>query len=141
MLDATGGASFSPPFSSRQKVALLAGCKERWFATQFVTLTLTLISPYLTLSQPNVAKGKFRPKFQISFSKILRNKWHHVKVQAENFLLNGHIIGLSKVGVTSQNSIKHSGSERVNGIRILESGKLLLVESGMVGFGIRNTAH
>ena len=48
---------------------------------------------FLTLSQPNVAKGKFRPKFQISFSKILRNKWHHVKVQAESFHLNGHIIG------------------------------------------------
>ena len=65
-----------------------------------------------------------------------------MKVQAENFLLNGHIIGLSKVGVTLQNSIKHSGSERVKlGIRILESGKLLLVESGIVGFGIRNTAH
>ena len=28
----------------------------------------------------------------------------------------------------------------VKGIRILESGKLLLVESGIVGFGIRNTA-
>ena len=64
-----------------------------------------------------------------------------MKVQAENFLLNGHIIGLSKVGVTLQNSIKHSGSERVKGIRILESGKLLLVESGIVGFGIRNTAQ
>ena len=47
----------------------------------------------LTLSLPNVAKGKFRPNFQISFSKILRNKWHHVKVQAESFHLNGHIIG------------------------------------------------
>ena len=64
-----------------------------------------------------------------------------MKVQAENFLLNGHIIGLSKVGVTLQNSIKHSGSERVKGIRILECGKLLLVESGIVGFGIRNTAQ
>ena len=47
----------------------------------------------LTLSLPNVAKRKFRPKFQISFSNILRNKWHHVKVQAESFHLNGHIIG------------------------------------------------
>ena len=42
----------------------------------------------LTLSLPNMAKGKFRPKFQILFSKILRNKWHHVKVQAESFHLN-----------------------------------------------------
>ena len=44
-----------------------------------------------TLSLPNVAKGKFRPKFHISFSKILRKKWHHVKVQAESFHLNGHL--------------------------------------------------
>ena len=28
----------------------------------------------LTLSEPNVAKGKFRPNFQILFSKILTNK-------------------------------------------------------------------
>ena len=28
----------------------------------------------LTLSVPNVAKGKFRPNFQISFSKIVTNK-------------------------------------------------------------------
>ena len=47
----------------------------------------------LTLSLPNVSKGKFRPNFQISFSKILRNKWHHVKVPAETFHLNGHIKG------------------------------------------------
>ena len=31
-------------------------------------------STRLTLSLPNVAKGKFLPNFQISFSKILRNK-------------------------------------------------------------------
>ena len=39
-----------------------------------------------------------------------------MKVQAESFHLNGHIIGFrpdSKVRVTLQNSIKHSGSERV----------------------------
>ena len=47
----------------------------------------------LTLSLPNVAKGKFRPNFQISFSKILRNTLLHAKVQAESFHLNGHIIG------------------------------------------------
>ena len=47
----------------------------------------------LTLSLPNVAKGKFRPNIQILFSKILTNKWHHVKVQAESFHLNGDIIG------------------------------------------------
>ena len=28
----------------------------------------------LTLSLPNVAKGKFRPNFQISVSKIMKNK-------------------------------------------------------------------
>ena len=28
----------------------------------------------LTLSVPNVAKGKFRPNFQISVSKIMKNK-------------------------------------------------------------------
>ena len=39
----------------------------------------------LTLSLPNVAKGKFRLNFQISFSKILTNTWHHVKVQAKSF--------------------------------------------------------
>ena len=32
----------------------------------------------LTLSLPNLAKGKFRPNFQISFCEILKNKWHHV---------------------------------------------------------------
>ena len=43
---------------------------------------------------PNVAKGKFRPNFQISFSKILTNKYkHHVKVQEEGLHVNGHIIG------------------------------------------------
>ena len=40
-----------------------------------------------------VAKGKFRPNFQISFSKILTNNWQNVTVQAESFHLNGHIIG------------------------------------------------
>ena len=50
-------------------------------------------APVLTLSLPNVAKGKFRPNLQISFSKILTNKEHHVKVQVESFHLNGHIIG------------------------------------------------
>ena len=51
------------------------------------------MSSVFTLSLPNVAKGKFRPNFKISFSKILTNKWHLVKVQAESFHLNGHIIG------------------------------------------------
>ena len=34
-----------------------------------------------------------KANFQISFSKILTNKQHLVKVQAESFHLNGHIIG------------------------------------------------
>ena len=40
------------------------------------TITLSILSHavVLTLSLPNVAKGKFRPNFQISFSKIVRNK-------------------------------------------------------------------
>ena len=37
-----------------------------------VLFWLFLIS--LTLSLPNVAKGKFRPNVQISFCKILKNK-------------------------------------------------------------------
>ena len=59
--------------------------------TQACTGLEPLIS--LTLSLPNVAKGKFRPNFHISFSKILTNKQNHVKVQEESFHLNGHIIG------------------------------------------------
>ena len=53
---------------------------------------ITTVHTGLTLSLPNVAKGKFRPDFQISFCKILKNN-NHVKVQAESFHLNGHIIG------------------------------------------------
>ena len=60
--------------------------------TKQVHLQQTSIIQDLTLSLPNVVKGKFRPNFHISFSKILTNKWHHVKVQAESFHLNGHII-------------------------------------------------
>ena len=47
----------------------------------------------LTLSLPSLAKSKFRPNFQILFCEILKNKQHHVKVQAERIHLNGHIIG------------------------------------------------
>ena len=45
-----------------------------------------------------------------------------MKVQAESFHLNGHIIGFrphTKVRVTLQNSIKHSGSEKVERIQNL----------------------
>ena len=47
----------------------------------------------LTLSLPNLAKSKFRPNFQISFSEILKNKYRHVKVQVESSHMNGHIVG------------------------------------------------
>ena len=48
---------------------------------------------FANVINPFTAKGKFRPNFQISCSKILTNKQHHMKVQAESFHLNGHIIG------------------------------------------------
>ena len=47
----------------------------------------------LTLSLPNSAKSTFGPNFQISFCESWENKWHHVKVEAESFHLNGHIVG------------------------------------------------
>ena len=48
----------------------------------------------------------------------MRNKWHLVKVQAESFNSSEwshHRISSidSKVRVTSQNPLKHAGSERV----------------------------
>ena len=76
----------------------------------------------ITLSLPNVAKGKFRPNFQISFSKILRNKFHQAKVQAESFHLNGHIIGFrpqtQKLESLYKTLSKNSGSERANNIKL-----------------------
>ena len=79
-----------------------------------------------TLSLSNVAKGKFRPNFQISFSKIVRNKiascestgrelsfeWSHHRISSTD----------SKVRVTLQNSIKHSGGERVKMKKIQNNG-------------------
>ena len=62
------------------------------FLTKYTKLQRAILTG-LTLLLPNVAKGKFRPKFQISFSNVLTNKSHHVKAQAESFHLNGHIIG------------------------------------------------
>ena len=64
----------------------------------------------------NLAKGKFGPDFQISFCKILENKWHHVRVRAESFHLNGHITGFRPHTQKLSHLIKlylHSGSERV----------------------------
>ena len=80
----------------------------------------------LTLSLPNVAKGKFRPNLQISFSKNfdkqiascestgreLSFEWSHHRILSID----------SKVTVTLQNTIKHSGSERVKNCE--EKGKL-----------------
>ena len=60
-----------PDYSPHNTMSVEFGIFEEVYPRQFLTLSL-----------PNVAKGKFRPKFQISFSKILRNKWRHVKVQA-----------------------------------------------------------
>ena len=77
---------------------------------------------FLTLSLPNVAKGKFLPNFQISnsFSKILRNKWHYVKVQAESFHLNDHIIRfrpqtqkLESPYITSSNTLAVKGLTQI----------------------------
>ena len=70
----------------------------------------------LTLSLPNVAKGKFRPNIQISFSEILTNQRHHVKVQAESFHLNGHIIGFRPQTQELESLYKtpsSNGSERI----------------------------
>ena len=63
---------------------------------------------YLTLSLPNLAESKFRPNFHISFrestGRELSLEWSHHRMLSTK----------SKVRVTLQNSIKHSGSERVN---------------------------
>ena len=80
-------------------------------------------SQSLTLSLPNVVKGKFRPDFQISFSNILKFEkqkvpcvstgrelsfeWSHHRISSTN----------AEVTVTFQNSIKHSGSDRIKGLQ------------------------
>ena len=86
----------------------------------FIYLFIYLFT-YLTLSLPNVVKGKFRPDLQISFSKHFEKQkvpcvstgrelsfeWSHHRISSTN----------AKVTVTFQNSIKHSGSERVKDSR------------------------
>ena len=67
----------------------------------------------------------------LKYRQELSFEWSHYRISST----------YSKVRVTLQNPIKHFGSERVKGIRILESGKFLPVESGILGFGIRNTAQ
>ena len=47
----------------------------------------------LIFSRPEVAKGKIRQNFQISFCKMLSDKWYHVKVPLKGFYLNGHTVG------------------------------------------------
>jgi len=47
----------------------------------------------LTLLLPRVPKMRIEEKSQISFCKILKYKWRHVKVLLKRFHLNGHIIG------------------------------------------------
>ena len=64
----------------------------------------------LTLSLPNVVKGKFRPDFQISFSNNLKNKKYHVKVQAGSFHLNGRIVGFRPQTQTLQSPFKTPSS-------------------------------
>ena len=51
---------------------------DDWLKDGTMTATLSwnrrILKTLLTLSLPNVAKGKFRPNIQISFSKMLTNK-------------------------------------------------------------------
>ena len=80
----------------------------------------------LSLSLPNVAKGKFRPNFQMLFSKILRNKWHHVKVQAESFHLNGHIIGFRPQTQKLESPYKTpSNTLAVKGLKATENARAI----------------
>ena len=62
-------------------VNLLGACTQdglyHLFTLRLNSFTFALVylcTLFLTLSLPNVAKGKFRPNFQTSFSKIVRNK-------------------------------------------------------------------
>ena len=91
-----------------------------YFFSRYVRKVVSSVS--LTPSLPHVAKGKFRPDFQISFCKILKKKiapcvstgrdlelsfeWSHHRISSTD----------SKVKVTLQNSIIHSGSERVKAL-------------------------
>ena len=74
----------------------------------------------LTPSLPNLAKSKFWPNFHILFCEILKNKYPVApcvsKGRQLSFEWSHHRIWSadSKVRVTIQNSIKHSGNERVN---------------------------
>ena len=71
----------------------------------------------LTLSLPSLAKSKFRPNFQILFCEILKKQIAPCEStgRKDSFEWSHHRIlsAVSKVRVTLQNSIKHSGSGRV----------------------------
>ena len=55
--------------------AVSTACFEGLFLSSYKPLRLyALHKNPLTISLPNVAKGKFRPNLQISFCKILKNK-------------------------------------------------------------------
>ena len=82
-------------------------------------LKLENFGPFLTLSLPNVAKGKLQQKIP---NFILQN----LEKQVASCVSTGREVSFewslhrvsskdSKVRVTLQNSIKHSGSERING--------------------------
>ena len=47
----------------------------------------------LTLLLPEMANVKIKEKLQISFCKMLKNNYHHVKELPKRFHLNGHTIG------------------------------------------------
>ena len=74
----------------------------------------------LTLSLPNMAKGKFRPNFQISFSKILRKKIVSCESTGRelSFEWSHHSISFtdSKVRVTLQTL---SNTMAVRGLKIM----------------------
>ena len=75
--------------------------------TPSITLYSRYVLVYLTLSLPKVAK--------VSFSKMLENKWYHVKVLPQRFHLNGHtriFCTDSKVRTILADSITPSGSAK-----------------------------
>ena len=65
---------------------------------------------------PNIKNIIVQEKSQISFCKILKNKWYHAKVLLKRFHLNGHTIGfhqqMQKLEPTLQFSITDPGSEK-----------------------------
>ena len=59
---------------------------------------------------------------KIPLSKILTNKWHHVKVQAESFHLNGHITGFRPQTQKLESPYKTPSSTlAVKGLKMIRS--------------------